>query len=242
MENIEVNIDPNFIGEDVDNIQATQAPLPVEQLENKNVVNNDQGLRRSRRIKEKNKFTWYRNHYDDDSDLDMNAFLMKKTRLGVLNNAFINRLDWSNSSTSPDSHWKRFDAFVSRNMDHTCNTLESFHPLILSAKANADDNPKWFAAVNGPYADKFYEGMVTELQTLEEIGAWIKVARTRTMNVLKSTWAFKIKRFPNGLVRKFKARFCVRGDMQIEGVDFDETYAPVINWITVRTLLYYHSS
>ena len=49
------------------------------------------------------------------------------------------------------------------------------------------------------------------------------------MNVLKSTWAFKIKRFPNGLVKQFKARFCVHGNMQIEGVDFTETYAPAVN-------------
>ena len=57
------------------------------------------------------------------------------------------------------------------------------------------------------------------------------------MNVLQSTWAFKIKQYPNGLVRKFKGRFCVQGDMQVKGVDFDETFAPVVNWITVRTLL-----
>ena len=57
------------------------------------------------------------------------------------------------------------------------------------------------------------------------------------MNILKSTWAFKIKRNSSGLVRKFKARFCVRGDMQIEGVDLDETYAPILNQITVRILL-----
>ena len=57
------------------------------------------------------------------------------------------------------------------------------------------------------------------------------------MNVIKSTWAFKVKRYPSGLIRKFKARFCVRGDMQIAGVDFDETFAPVVNWVTVRTLL-----
>ena len=91
--------------------------------------------------------------------------------------------------------------------------------------------------MNGPYSDQFYDAMIEELNTLEQIGAWTKVLRNKSMNVLKSTWAFKIKWFPSGLVRKFKARFCVRGDMQIEGVDFDETYAPVVNWITVRTLL-----
>ena len=162
---------------------------------------------------------------------------MQKTRLGTINNAFINNLDWSNLEATDKSHWKRFSLFIARNTDKLHNTLENFHPLLLSTKANAEDNPKWFDAVNGPYAVQFYEAMVTELGTLEEIGAWTKVVRDKTMNVLKSTWAFKIKRYPSGLVRKFKARFCVRGDMQIEGVDFDETYAPVVNWITVRTLL-----
>jgi hypothetical protein len=57
------------------------------------------------------------------------------------------------------------------------------------------------------------------------------------MNVLPSTWAFKCKRFPDGRVRKLKARFCVRGDRQVEGVDFFDTFAPVVNWTTVRLML-----
>ena len=57
------------------------------------------------------------------------------------------------------------------------------------------------------------------------------------MNVIDSTWAFKLKRYPDGLVKKFKARFCARGDQQIEGVDFFETYAPVVQWTTVRLML-----
>jgi hypothetical protein len=56
-------------------------------------------------------------------------------------------------------------------------------------------------------------------------------------NILDSTWAFKRKRFPDGRVRKLKARFCVRGDQQIEGVDFFDTFAPVVAWSTVRLLL-----
>ena len=38
-------------------------------------------------------------------------------------------------------------------------------------------------------------------------------------------------------VRKLKSRFCVRGDKQIEGVDFFDTFAPVVNWTTVRLML-----
>ena len=67
--------------------------------------------------------------------------------------------------------------------------------------------------------------------------AWEVVEQKSEMNVLKSTWAFKLKRYPDGLIKKFKARFCARGDMQLEGINFFETYAPVVQWITVRLML-----
>ena len=63
------------------------------------------------------------------------------------------------------------------------------------------------------------------------------VARPHGANILQSMWAFKKKRYPDGALKKYKVRFCVRGDQQIEGVDVFETYAPVISWITVRLLL-----
>ena len=61
--------------------------------------------------------------------------------------------------------------------------------------------------------------METEIETLKEKQYWIIVDRKPHMNVLPSTWAFKCKRFPDGSVRKLKARFCVRGDRQQEGID-----------------------
>ena len=57
------------------------------------------------------------------------------------------------------------------------------------------------------------------------------------MNVIGSTWAFELKRYPDGLIKKFKARFCARGDQQLEGIDFSETYAPVVQWTTVCLML-----
>ena len=76
-----------------------------------------------------------------------------------------------------------------------------------------------------------------EMNTLIKIGAWTQVEKTDNMNVILSTWAFRIKRFPSGLVRKLKARFCVRSDLQRKGIDVFETFAPVVSWTTVRLLL-----
>jgi hypothetical protein len=71
----------------------------------------------------------------------------------------------------------------------------------------------------------------------EDKDAWDVVDRQDWMKVLPTTWAFRCKRYPDGRIRKFKARFCARGDRQIEGVDFFDTFAPVINWTSVRLLL-----
>jgi hypothetical protein len=80
--------------------------------------------------------------------------------------------------------------------------------------------------------------MRVELGTLtKDFGCWSLVDRTPDMHVLPSTWAFKIERYPDRSVKKFKARFCVRGDCQKEGVDYFETWAPVVHWRTIRIIM-----
>jgi hypothetical protein len=112
------------------------------------------------------------------------------------------------------------------------------HPLFLKAKSEAskEDNPSWKQAMNGPFKEEYWRAAVKEIETLEEMDAWEVVDRDEAPNVIDSIWAFKLKRFPDGMVKKFKARFCARGDQQLEGIDFFETYAPVVQWTTVRLM------
>ena len=91
--------------------------------------------------------------------------------------------------------------------------------------------------MKSPFADEYWKAAVKEIGTLEKTGVWDVVDRPEGVNVIDSTWAFKLKRFPDGLIKKFKARFCVRGDQQVHGVDFFETYAPVVQWTTIRLML-----
>ena len=55
--------------------------------------------------------------------------------------------------------------------------------------------------------------------------------------VLPGTWEFKLKRFTDGTRSKFKSRYCVRGNKQIEGVDPFDTYSQVVQWSTFRLVL-----
>ena len=91
--------------------------------------------------------------------------------------------------------------------------------------------------MNGPNRDGFMEAARLELEALRGMDVWDEVPRESWMKVLPSTWTFRLKRFPSGLIRKIKGRFCARGDRQVENVDYFDTWAPVVSWTTVRLLL-----
>ncbi len=50
-------------------------------------------------------------------------------------------------------------------------------------------------------------------------------------------WSFKRKHFPDGSLNKYKARLCAHGGQQTWGLDYWETYAPVVTWASVCLLL-----
>jgi hypothetical protein len=79
------------------------------------------------------------------------------------------------------------------------------------------------------------KAMDIEIKALESLGSWQEVdisdAKTR---IIPGTWVFKVKRTPDGEIKKRKARFCCRGDLQED--DF-QTFAPVVSWTSVRFFL-----
>ena len=81
--------------------------------------------------------------------------------------------------------------------------------------------------MHGPFADESWKAVITEVETLEAMNAWEVFDCNGDMNIFQSTWAFKLKHFPDGLIKKFKACFCASRDQQIQCIDFFETCAPV---------------
>ena len=82
--------------------------------------------------------------------------------------------------------------------------------------------------------------MKTEIEELEQHDTWTVLKRSEVppdKQVIPGTWALKIKRYPDGRLRKFKGRVCARGDKQIEGIDYFDKWAPTVSWSTVRMLL-----
>ena len=81
------------------------------------------------------------------------------------------------------------------------------HSLFLKTRSTAgkEDILNWREAmVNGDFNEKFWQAACDKIETLEGMDAWDDVDRPPEANIVVSIWAFKIKRFPYGLIKKSK--------------------------------------
>ncbi|KAF0722124.1 hypothetical protein Ae201684P_020081 [Aphanomyces euteiches] len=84
--------------------------------------------------------------------------------------------------------------------------------------------------------EQWKQAMDEEYQALVDNGVWRLMALPKGRKALKSKWIWKVKYQPNGDVERFKARLCIKGFLQIAGVDFTGTFAPVLRLESLRVL------
>ena len=55
--------------------------------------------------------------------------------------------------------------------------------------------------------------------------------------MVTSCWLYKLKHAEDGSVEKYKARFVARGFSRVEGIDYDDTFASVDRYTSIRGLI-----
>lgn len=98
-------------------------------------------------------------------------------------------------------------------------------PETIDEAKKRDDWPEWQLAIND------------ELKSLEENRTWDLVDLPDGCRAMPCKWVFKIKYNDDDTVSRYKARLVAKGCSQRYGLDYQETYAPVVRMSTVRTLL-----
>ena len=94
--------------------------------------------------------------------------------------------------------------------------------------------------LSGENSEEYYKAMDDEIKSLMIRDTWEIVLRKSVAdkNVLPGIWYFKCKRKPDWTIRKFKERYCVRGDIQkLLSPKPLNSYSPVVQWATVRLML-----
>jgi hypothetical protein len=90
------------------------------------------------------------------------------------------------------------------------------------------------------YSDKFAEAEKAELNSLASRGVYTPVPRPMGRKILRSKWVYDYKinqKTDPPTLERFKARWCGDGSSQTEGVDFTETYSPVVKIQSIRIMI-----
>eukprot|EP00253_Pinus_taeda_P006094 PITA_06094 len=79
--------------------------------------------------------------------------------------------------------------------------------------------------------------MVEEYDSIVQKSVWDVVPRPEDKLVVSCHWFYKVNQVVDGSVEKNKARFVGRGFSQVEGIDYDETFAPVARYSSIKSIL-----
>ena len=79
--------------------------------------------------------------------------------------------------------------------------------------------------------------MKEEYNQLIKNGTWILVERPLNRKVMKCKWVFRTKRNQDGQIEKYKSRLCLKGYLQLYGLDYTDTFAPVVKITSIRLIM-----
>jgi histone deacetylase 1/2 len=144
------------------------------------------------------------------------------------------------ASAPPTQNWHPMTTRSKNNMHKPKLPSDSHikYPIpkaLLATFQTPETEPTCYTeAVKNPY---WRTAMNTEFDALLQNGTWNLVPKPSNANLVGCKWVYWIKRKANGDIDRFKARHVAKGFYQQEGVDFSETFSPVVKPTTVRLVL-----
>ncbi|KAJ0528553.1 putative RNA-directed DNA polymerase [Helianthus annuus] len=136
---------------------------------------------------------------------------------------------------------KRFEDYVlsgtakysiDKTVNYACLSKENFSFVSLLNKTleptcynEAAKDPRWVEAMN------------KEMEALFRNNTWTLVDLPPSRKPIGCKWVYKVKYKSSGEIERFKARLVAKGFNQREGLDFGETFSPVVKMVTVRCII-----
>jgi len=114
--------------------------------------------------------------------------------------------------------------------------ITSEYALAAQCTEAANDPRSYKEAMESDEKEQWQGAAETELQAMDAHGVWKVTTLPPDARAIGCKWVFTRKRDKNGKVIRYKARLVAKGFAQREGVDFFETFAPVLHYKSLRVL------
>lgn len=92
-------------------------------------------------------------------------------------------------------------------------------------------------AIESKEAAEWKKAMDEEMEALSKNQVWELVNAPKNQEVVDNKWTFKLKRDADGNLLRHKARLVARGFSQRKGIDYTETFSPVVRFDSIRAML-----
>uniref|UniRef100_A0AAV1UE66 Reverse transcriptase Ty1/copia-type domain-containing protein n=1 Tax=Peronospora matthiolae TaxID=2874970 RepID=A0AAV1UE66_9STRA len=142
-------------------------------------------------------------------------------------------------SSAPDNHTTHQE-----EDEETKNADASTPPVFWRVSANVIETavdlsePSTFeAAVSGPDQVHWREAIQAELESMRLREVFRAEKLPKGHRAIGTKWVFKIKRKADGSVDKYKAHLVAKGFKQQYGIDYTETFSPVVKYVTLRMVI-----
>ncbi|GJY04599.1 ribonuclease H-like domain-containing protein [Tanacetum coccineum] len=120
---------------------------------------------------------------------------------------------------------ENYVSYVNLSTENKCFATELNKSLEPKSFYEASKDQHWIEAMNN------------EMDALYRNDTWEIVELPMGRKAIGGKWVYKIKYKSSGDIDRYKARYVAKGYNQKEGVDFDETFSPVVKIVTVRCVI-----
>lgn len=110
-----------------------------------------------------------------------------------------------------------------------------FSNMCLSSTVPASEEITFSEALHGPESEQWKRAMTDEMQSFEDNDAWELMENPGNVSIVKCRWVFNKKFDVDNNVR-YRARLVAKGFSQKPGIDYTETFSPVVRHSTLRLL------
>jgi hypothetical protein len=106
-----------------------------------------------------------------------------------------------------------------------------------AANVAVSEPQTYIEAMQSSDAKQWESAIKAEYESLIQNSTWQLVSPPAGRDIVKCKWVFKVKHNADGSIDRYKARLVAKGYTQREGIDYEETFSPVVRITSVRILL-----
>ncbi len=109
----------------------------------------------------------------------------------------------------------------------------------MAHETGGDGEPStYLEAIQSADSEKWVVAMNEEMESLYKNGTWTLVTPPKGKKIVGCKWVFKKKEGTSGFEdARFKTRLVAKGYSQVQGVDFNDVFSPVVKHSSIRVLL-----